>query len=311
MSVDHAELVHFEGTINQGLSIEPDDWMPGRYRQSLVRMISQHAHSEIMGMYPEANWISQAPSLRRKIALLAKIQDEAAHGLYLYSAAETLGAQRSKNESELRNGRAKYSNLMDNAATSWADVGAIAWLGDGAGIVNQVSLQDNSYGPYARALQRICQEESFHQRQGYEIIAVLAKGSAAQKEMAQSAIDRWWIPSLMMFGPPDSLSSHSEQSLRWRIKCEPNEVLRQRFVDDLVPQIVDLGLNLPDETIKWNDTRQSYDYGEIDWQHFKDLVSKGGFQRAERLEARTNAWYEGAWVREAALARNNQLRKAS
>jgi ring-1,2-phenylacetyl-CoA epoxidase subunit PaaA len=292
----------FQDRIDRGEIIEPRDWMPEKYRQTNIRQISQHAHSEIVGMLPEGNWITRAPSLRRKVALLAKIQDEAGHGLYLYSAAETLGISRDEMFEQLHSGKAKYSSIFNYPSLSWADMGAIGWLVDGAAIVNQVALTRTSYGPYARAMVRICKEESFHQRQGYEIMLTLAKGTEAQKQMAQDALNRWWWPSLMMFGPTDAASTHSEQSMKWRIKLKSNDELRQYFIDMTVPQAEVLGLTIPDPDLKWNEERGHYDFGEIDWEEFWQVVKGNGPCNEERLNARQAAWENGAWVREAATA---------
>jgi ring-1,2-phenylacetyl-CoA epoxidase subunit PaaA len=299
---DSQRLEAFEARIAADDFIEPKDWMPEAYRKTLVRQISQHAHSEIVGMLPEGNWITRAPSLRRKAVLLAKVQDEGGHGLYLYAAAETLGTSRDEMIAALHSGRAKYSTIFNYPTLTWADIGAIGWLVDGAAIMNQVPLQRTSYGPYARAMVRICKEESFHQRQGYEIMMVLAAGSPAQKRMAQDALDRWWWPSLMMFGPPDDNSPNSAQSIRWRIKRETNDQLRQKFVDVTVPQAEAIGLRVPDPALAWNEARGAYDFGTIDWDEFYAVVRGEGPVAKERLAARVGAWEEGAWVREAALA---------
>lgn len=292
----------FQEKIDKDIRIEPRDWMPDHYRQTLIRQIGQHAHSEIVGMLPEGNWITRAPSLKRKVALLAKIQDEAGHGLYLYSAAETLGADRDQMVEELHSGKAKYSSIFNYPTLTWADMGAIGWLVDGAAIQNQIPLCRCSYGPYGRAMVRICKEESFHQRQGFEIMDVLCKGTPVQKAMAQDALNRFWWPSLMMFGPPDAISTHTEQSKRWGIKRFTNDELRQRFVDMIVPQAAHLGISIPDPDIKWNEETQHYDYGEINWDEFWEVIKGNGPCNKERMEARVNAWEEGAWVREAALA---------
>ena len=292
----------FQSWIDQEKKIEPKDWMPDRYRKTLIRQMGQHAHSEIVGMLPEANWITRAPSLRRKVALLAKIQDEAGHGLYLYSAAETLGAERDTMFQELHSGKAKYSSIFNYPTTSWADIGTVGWLVDGAAIVNQVMLQRTSYGPYARAMVRICKEESFHQRQGYEIMLTLCKGSPEQKAMAQDALNRWWWPSLMMFGPHDAESTHSEQSMAWRIKRKSNDELRQHFVDMTVPQAEILGLTLPDPDLKWNEERGHYDFGAIDWDEFYNVIKGNGPCNKERTAARKDAYDAGQWVRDAAMA---------
>lgn len=292
----------FQEKIDAGINIEPRDWMPEKYRKTHIRQISQHAHSEIVGMLPEGNWITRAPSLRRKVALLAKIQDEAGHGLYLYSATETLGVSRAELIRQLNSGKAKYSSIFNYPTLSWADIGAIGWLVDGAAIINQVMLTRTSFGPYARAMVRICKEESFHQRQGYEIMLTLSKGTEVQKQMAQDALDRWWWPSLMMFGPPDAESTHTEQSMKWRIKLKTNDELRQQMVDNTVPQAEILGLKMPDPELKWNEERGHYDFGDIDWEEFWQVVKGNGPCNKERLAARNKAWDKGAWVREAAMA---------
>ncbi|MDE8346586.1 MAG: 1,2-phenylacetyl-CoA epoxidase subunit A [Acidocella sp.] len=292
----------FEAKVADDQFIEPKDWMPDAYRKTLIRQISQHAHSEIVGMLPEGNWLTRAPSLRRKAILLAKIQDECGHGLYLYSAAETLGISRDDMTEALHQGRAKYSTIFNYPTLTWADMGAIGWLVDGAAILNQVPLQRTSYGPYARAMVRICKEESFHQRQGYESMMVLAQGTEGQRRMAQDALNRWWWPSLMMFGPPDDQSPNSAQSMRWRIKRDSNDALRQKFVDVTVPQAQALGLTIPDPDLKWNETRNAYDYGAIDWAEFHAVVRGEGPVAKERLAARIDAWESNAWVRDAALA---------
>jgi ring-1,2-phenylacetyl-CoA epoxidase subunit PaaA len=297
---DPTLLAKFEARIAADDFIEPKDWMPEAYRKTLIRQISQHAHSEIVGMLPEGNWITRAPSLKRKAVLLAKVQDEGGHGLYLYAAAETLGIRRAEMIEALHAGRAKYSTIFNYPTLTWADIGAIGWLVDGAAIMNQVPLQRTSYGPYARAMVRICKEESFHQRQGYEIMMTLANGSAGQKRMAQDALDRWWWPSLMMFGPPDANSPHTEQSMRWRIKRDTNDELRQKFVDVTVPQADAIGLSIPDPKLSWNEARGAYDFGEIDWEEFYAVVRGEGPLAKERMAARTKAWEDGAWVREAA-----------
>ncbi len=282
--------------------IEPTDWMPERYRSTLIRQIAQHAHSEIIGMQPEGAWLTRAPSLRRKAILTAKVQDEAGHGLYLYGAAETLGIDRSELLDRLHTGRQKYSSIFNYPTPTWADIGAIGWLVDGAAIMNQVPLCRCSYGPYARAMIRICKEESFHQRQGYQIMMTLAQGSADQHRMAQGALDRWWWPSIMMFGPSDAASIHSSQNTRWGIKRFSNDELRQRFIDATVPQAELIGLTIPDPDLTWNAERGSYDYGEIDWDEFNRVIAGDGPCNAERMERRVTAHEEGSWVREAALA---------
>ncbi len=282
--------------------IEPTDWMPERYRSTLIRQIAQHAHSEIIGMQPEGAWLTRAPSLRRKAILTAKVQDEAGHGLYLYGAAETLGIDRSELLDRLHTGRQKYSSIFNYPTPTWADIGAIGWLVDGAAIMNQVPLCRCSYGPYARAMIRICKEESFHQRQGYQIMMTLAQGSADQHRMAQDALDRWWWPSIMMFGPSDAASIHSSQNTRWGIKRFSNDELRQRFIDATVPQAELIGLTIPDPDLTWNAERGSYDYGEIDWDEFNRVIAGDGPCNAERIERRVTAHEGGSWVREAALA---------
>jgi ring-1,2-phenylacetyl-CoA epoxidase subunit PaaA len=292
----------FQDKIDREIKIEPRDWMPEAYRQTLIRQISQHAHSEIVGMLPEGNWITRAPSLRRKVALLAKVQDEAGHGLYLYSAAETLGISRDQMVEELHSGKAKYSSIFNYPTLTWADMGAIGWLVDGAAIMNQVPLCRTSYGPYSRAMIRVCKEESFHQRQGYEIMMTLAQGTPEQKELAQDALNRWWWPSLMMFGPNDAESKHTAQSMQWKIKRFTNDELRQKFVDATVPQAELIGLQIPDPDLKWNEEKEGYDFGAINWEEFWQVVKGNGPCNKERLEARVKAWEEGAWVREAAQA---------
>ncbi len=298
---EHKLLDKFEQKIEREEKIEARDWMPDKYRKTLIRQISQHAHSEIVGMLPEGNWITRAPSLRRKAALLAKVQDEAGHGLYLYSAAETLGAERSDLIDQLHEGKAKYSSIFNYPTISWADIGAIGWLVDGAAIMNQVMLCRTSYGPYARAMVRICKEESFHQRQGYEILLTLCRGAEVQKKMAQDALNRWWWPSLMMFGPSDNESVHSAQSMAWKIKRKSNDELRQQFVDVTVPQAEFLGITVPDPDLKWNEERGHYDFGEINWEEFWQVVKGHGPCNKERLDARKKAHDDGAWVREAAI----------
>ena len=292
----------FEEKINNDLKIEPRDEMPDGYRSHLIRQMSQHAHSEIIGMQPEGNWITRAPSLRSKMILLAKVQDEAGHGLYLYSACETLGITREQMIEELQSGKAKYSSIFNYPTLTWADIGAIGWLVDGAAIVNQVSLQKTSYGPYSRAMIKICKEESFHQRQGYEIICTLAKGTDEQKQMAQDALNRWWWPSIMMFGPHDKDSNRSEKALNWKIKRESNDSLRQSFIDKTVPQAELIGLKVPDEKLKWNEKTNHYDFGDIDWEEFWNVVNGKGLCNKERIEHHKKAHDEGEWVREAALA---------
>ncbi|MFL6774251.1 MAG: 1,2-phenylacetyl-CoA epoxidase subunit PaaA [Sphingomicrobium sp.] len=302
-------LEAFEARVAADEFIEPKDWMPEAYRRTLTRQISQHAHSEIVGMLPEGNWITRAPSLRRKAILLAKVQDEAGHGLYLYCAAETLGTSREEMIEALHSGKAKYSTIFNYPTLTWADMGAIGWLVDGAAIMNQVPLQRTSYGPYARAMVRVCKEESFHQRQGYEIMIALANGTAEQKRMAQDALDRWWWPSLMMFGPPDVDSPNTAQSMRWRIKRETNDELRQKFVDITVPQADFLGLKVPDPGLEWNEEKGGYDFGEVDWEEFYAVVRGEGPVAKERMKARRDAWDNGAWVREAAAAHEQKRRE--
>jgi len=299
---DHARLGAFEARVAADEFIEPKDWMPEAYRKTLVRQISQHAHSEIVGMLPEANWIGRAPTLRRKAILLAKVQDEAGHGLYLYCAAETLGTSRDQMTEALLTGKAKYSTIFNYPTLTWADMGTIGWLVDGAAIMNQVPLQRTSYGPYARAMVRVCKEESFHQRQGYEAVMALAAGTPEQKAMAQDALNGWWWPSLMMFGPPDDQSPNSEQSMRWRIKRDTNDALRQKFVDITVPQAEAVGLTIPDPELVWNEAKGGYDFGTPDWDEFFAVVRGEGPVARERLKARRDAWTGGAWVRDAAIA---------
>ena len=298
----HSFQEHFDSLIDKEVTIEPKDWMPDDYRKTLIRQISQHAHSEIVGMLPEGNWITRAPSLRRKAVLLAKVQDEAGHGLYLYSAAETLGVTRDTLYDQLHTGKAKYSSIFNYPTLTWADMGAIGWLVDGAAIMNQVPLCRTSYGPYARAMVRVCKEESFHQRQGFEIMLTLSKGTEIQKKLAQDAFNRWWWPSLMMFGPPDAESPHTEQSVRWRIKRLTNDELRQKFVDVTVEQAKVLGLTVPDKDLKWNEERGHFDFGAIDWTEFWNVVKGNGPCNKQRLETRKKAWEEGKWVRDAAMA---------
>jgi ring-1,2-phenylacetyl-CoA epoxidase subunit PaaA len=294
--------VQFQQKIDQEIKVEPKDWMPEKYRQTLIRQISQHAHSEVVGMLPEGNWITRAPSLRRKAILLAKIQDEAGHGLYLYSAAETLGISRDEMYQQLHNGKAKYSSIFNYPTLTWADMGAIGWLVDGAAIMNQVPLCRSSFGPYARAMVRVCKEESFHQRQGFESLWALSKGTDEQKRMCQDAIDRWWWPCLMMFGPPDDESPNTIQSMKWKIKRFSNDELRQKFVDMIAEQIKTLGMKLPDSDLKWNEEKKHYDYGKINWDEFWQVLKGNGPCNKERLDARRKAWDDGAWVREAASA---------
>jgi len=299
---DPEKLAAFEARVAADEFIEPKDWMPEAYRRTLTRQISQHAHSEIVGMLPEGNWITRAPSLRRKAILLAKVQDEAGHGLYLYSAAETLGTSRKEMIEALHSGKAKYSTIFNYPTLTWADIGAIGWLVDGAAIMNQVPLQRTSYGPYARAMVRVCKEESFHQRQGYEIMMHLAAGTDAQKRMAQDALNRWWWPSLMMFGPTDDNSPNTAQSMRWRIKRDTNDELRQKFVDITKPQADAIGLAVPDPDLAWNEAKGGYDFGAVDWEEFYAVVRGEGPVAKERIKARRDAWEQGAWVREAAAA---------
>jgi ring-1,2-phenylacetyl-CoA epoxidase subunit PaaA len=292
----------FQDRIDQDIRIEPKDWMPEKYRQTLIRQISQHAHSEIVGMLPEGNWITRAPSLRRKATLIAKVQDEAGHGLYLYSAAETMGISRAEMIDQLHTGKAKYSSIFNYPTLSWADIGAIGWLVDGAAIMNQVPLCRTSYGPYARAMVRICKEESFHQRQGFEILLTLSRGTEAQKAMCQDAINRWWWPSIMMFGPADDASPHTAQSMKWKIKRFTNDELRQKFVDICAEQVKILGMTIPDADLRWNEERGHYDFGAINWEEFWQVISGNGPCNKERIAARIKAHEEGAWVREAATA---------
>lgn len=292
----------FQSRIDKEEKIEARDWMPEAYRKTLIRQISQHAHSEIVGMLPEGNWITRAPSLKRKLALLAKVQDEAGHGLYLYSSAETLGATRDEMIDQLHTGKAKYSSIFNYPTLTWSDIGAIGWLVDGAAIMNQVALCRTSYGPYARAMVRICKEESFHQRQGYDILLTMCRGSEEQKAMVQDSVNRWWWPSLMMFGPNDDASPNSAQSLNWKIKRLTNDELRQRFVDATIPQAEILGVTLPDPDLKYNEELGRYDFGPINWDEFWQVVNGHGPCNKERMEARVKAHEEGLWVREAAIA---------
>ena len=291
----------FEARIARDEKIEPKEWMPEKYRKTHIRQISQHAHSEIVGMLPEGNWITRAPSLRRKVALLAKIQDEGGHGLYLYSAAETLGISRDELIEQLHSGEAKYSSIFNYPAVTWADMGTVGWLVDGAAIMNQVALMGTSYGPYSRAMVRICKEESFHQRQGYEILLTLCNGTPEQKEMAQDSLNRWWWPSLMMFGPLDAESPNTEQSVKWKLKRKTNDELRQAFVDQTVPQANILGLTIPDSKLKWNEERKHYDFGDIDWNEFWQVVKGHGPCNKQRIAARVKAHEDGKWVRDAAM----------
>ncbi len=296
----------FQKKIDQDIKIEPNDWMPDDYRNTLIRQISQHAHSEVVGMLPEGNWITRAPNLRRKAVLLAKVQDEAGHGLYLYCAAETLGADREETIDDLHSGKAKYSSIFNYPTLTWADMGAIGWLVDGAAIMNQVPLCRCSYGPYARAMVRVCKEESFHQRQGFEIMTKLSNGSQEQKDMAQDALNRFWWPALMMFGPNDAESKHTAQSMNWKIKRHTNDELRQQFVDVTVPQAEILGLTIPDKDLKWNDKKKGYDFGKINWDEFWQVVGGNGPCNKERVDARRKAKEDGKWVVEAAMAFANK-----
>ena len=305
-------LARFQARIDAEEKIEPNDAMPEGYRRTLIRQIGQHAHSEIVGMLPEGNWITRAPTLRRKAALLAKVQDEGGHGLYLYAAAETLGVSREQMTEELLSGKAKYSSIFNYPTPTWADIGAIGWLVDGAAIMNQVPLCRCSFGPYSRAMIRVCKEESFHQRQGYELMRMLAEGAPQQKAMAQDALNRWWWPSLMMFGPSDSESVNSDQSMKWKIKRFSNDELRQKFVDATVPQAERIGLTIPDADLRWNEAKNEgaggYHFGPIDWSEFKRVIKGGGPMNRDRIAARRKAWEEGAWVREAALAHAEKRR---
>jgi len=298
----------FQDRIDAGEKIEPKDWMPEGYRKNLIRQIGQHAHSEIVGQLPEGNWITRAPTLERKAILLAKVQDEAGHGLYLYCAAETLGITRDELTRQLLDGRMKYSSIFSYPTLTWADIGAVGWLVDQAAIMNQVPLQRTSFGPYARAMVRICKEESFHQRQGYDIMMKMCAGTDAQKQMAQDALNRFWFPSLMMFGPSDGESVHSAQSMAWKIKMNSNDELRQKFVDDVVPQAEYLGLTVPDENLTWNDERGGYDFTDPDWSEFFDIINGNGPCSTDRLAARNKAWDDGAWVREGMLAHAEKKR---
>jgi ring-1,2-phenylacetyl-CoA epoxidase subunit PaaA len=307
---DPEQLAAFQARIDAGEKIEPKEWMPAGYRKTLIRQIGQHAHSEIVGQLPEGNWITRAPTLERKAILLAKVQDEAGHGLYLYCAAETLGVTRDEMTEMLLDGRMKYSSIFNYPTLTWADMGAVGWLVDGAAIMNQVPLQRTSYGPYSRAMIRVCKEESFHQRQGYAMMMKMANGTPAQKKMAQDALNRLWFPSLMMFGPSDADSTHSEQSMKWKIKMNTNDELRQKFVDQTVPQAEYLGLTIPDDTLKWNEDKAGYNFAEPDWEEFFDVIKGNGPCNTERLAARNRAWDEGKWVREAMMA-HAQKRKAA
>jgi ring-1,2-phenylacetyl-CoA epoxidase subunit PaaA len=307
-SKDEILLEKFEKRVQDGDAVEPRDWMPEGYRKHLIRQMSQHAHSEVIGMQPEGNWVSRAPSLRAKQILLAKIQDEGGHGLYLYSAAETLGITRAEMIDQLHAGKAKYSNIFNYPTLTWADIGAIGWLVDGAAIVNQVSLQRTSYAPYSRAMVRICKEESFHQRQGYEIMAIMMKGTAEQRQMAQDAMNRWWWPSLMMFGPHDNDSPHSSDAFRWKIKRHTNDELRQKFIDKTVQQAEVIGLTVPDPDLKWNEDKKGYDHGEINWDEFHRVIGGDGPCNKQRMEHHKRIHDEGAWVREASEAYNEKMR---
>ncbi|MEM9797181.1 MAG: 1,2-phenylacetyl-CoA epoxidase subunit PaaA [Pseudomonadota bacterium] len=307
---DPAKLAAFQARIDQGEKIEPKDWMPEGYRKTLIRQIGQHAHSEIVGQLPEGNWITRAPTLERKAILLAKVQDEAGHGLYLYCAAETLGVTRDELTEMLLDGRMKYSSIFNYPTLTWADMGAVGWLVDGAAIMNQVPLQRTSYGPYSRAMIRICKEESFHQRQGFDIMMKMANGTEAQKKMAQDALNRFWFPALMMFGPSDKDSVHSAQSMAWKIKMNTNDELRQKFVDQTVPQAEYLGLTVPDPDLTWNEAKGGYDFTEPDWSEFFDVIKGNGPCNTERLEARNRAWDNGAWVREGLMAHAAKTRAA-
>lgn len=299
---DLKKIEEFEAKIASGRKIEPKDWMPEAYRRQLIRMMSQHAHSEIVGMLPEGNWITRAPSLRRKAILLAKVQDEGGHGLYLYSAAETLGVDRKDLLEQLHTGKAKYSSIFNYPTLTWADIGAIGWLVDGAAIMNQTALARGSYGPYSRAMVRICKEESFHNRQGYEIMMQLAQGTPEQKEMAQDALNRWWWPAVMMLGPSDDQSPNSEQLMRWKVKMESNDDIRQRFIDRTVPQAEFIGLKVPDKDLKFNEATGHYEHGPINWDEFFEVIKGNGPCNAKRLKDRIEADKKGRWVREAALA---------
>ena len=295
-------MAEFEARLDRGETIEPKDWMPEKYRKQLIRMMSQHAHSEIVGMLPEGNWITRAPSLRRKITLLAKVQDEAGHGLYIYCGTETLGIGREELVDQLLTGKAKYSSIFNYPTLTWADIGVIGWFVDGAAIVNQTMLAKTSYGPYARAMIRICKEENFHKRQGYEICSVLAAGTQAQRDMVQDAVNRWWWPSLMMFGPSDKESPNSAELIRWRVKRESNDTLRQRFVDLTVPQAKAISVSLPDPDLKYNAETEHWEFGAIDWDEFYQVIKGNGPCNRERLAARRSAHDDGAWVRDAAAA---------
>ena len=307
-----AEERAFQERIDRGEKIEPKEWMPAAYRNTLIRQIGQHAHSEIVGQLPEGNWITRAPTLERKAILLAKVQDEAGHGLYLYCAAETLGVSRDELLEKLHSGKMKYSSIFNYPTLNWADIGAVGWLVDGAAIMNQVPLQRTSYGPYARAMIRICKDESFHQRQGYDIMTKMAQGTPAQKAMAQDALNRFWYPSLMMFGPSDKESVHSAQSMAWKIKINTNDELRQKFVDQTVPQAKYLGLTIPDDKLAWNEAKGGHDFSEPDWAEFFEVLAGNGPCNKERLGARVKAWEDGAWFRDGlvAHAQKREARKA-
>ncbi|TQI81148.1 ring-1,2-phenylacetyl-CoA epoxidase subunit PaaA [Serratia fonticola] len=302
MTTDTLHQQHFEDKIAADIAIEAKDWMPDAYRKNLIRQIGQHAHSEVIGMLPEANWLTRAPTLLRKAILLAKVQDEAGHGLYLYSAAETLGCSRQDIYQKMLAGQMKYSSIFNYPTLSWADIGVIGWLVDGAAIVNQVALCRASYGPYARAMVKICKEESFHQRQGYEIVMAMAQGSEEQKAMLQDAINRFWWPALMMFGPSDNDSPHSAQSMAWKIKRHSNDELRQKFIDNTVPQLEALGMSAPDSDLAWDETDGHYRFGEIDWHELHEVIQGRGQCNHERLQAKRKAWDEGSWVRDGAMA---------
>ncbi|NIZ62041.1 1,2-phenylacetyl-CoA epoxidase subunit A [Sedimentitalea sp. CY04] len=308
---DPEKLAAFQARIDAGEKIEPKDWMPAAYRKTLIRQIGQHAHSEIVGQLPEGNWITRAPTLERKAILLAKVQDEAGHGLYLYCAAETLGVSRDELTEMLLDGRMKYSSIFNYPTLNWSDIGAVGWLVDGAAIINQVPLQRTSFGPYSRAMIRVCKEESFHARQGFDAIRKMAEGTPEQKKMAQDSVNRLWFPALMMFGPSDKESVHSEQSMAWKIKMNTNDELRQKFVDQTVPQIEFLGLDLPDPGIKWNEERGHYDYTDPDWSEFFDVIKGNGPCNTDRLAARNKAWDDGAWVRDGLMAHAKKKAAAS
>ena len=309
MANEHSLEERFQAYVDAENKIEPKDWMPEKYRKTLIRQISQHAHSEVIGMQPEGTWITRAPSLRSKLILLAKVQDEAGHGLYLYSAAETLGIDRDEMIEQLQTGKAKYSSIFNYPTISWADIGAIGWLVDGAAIQNQVMLTRTSYGPYSRAMVKICKEESFHQRQGYEIMMRMARGTKEQRAMAQDALNRWWWPSLMMFGPSDADSPNSAQSMKWKIKRKSNDTLRQEFIDKTIPQVEYLGLTVPDKDLKWNEEKNGYDFGPMNWDEFYAVIKGHGPCNKERIEKHVKAHEEGQWVREAANAYAEKQRK--